>query len=78
MQHVLVEAGLRRRRDGHETHDQYHIATHAMVLVDTLCPRRAAEQAGGVVLGDADDGLQEEEDVGDEAEDGVWGLEVGA
>lgn len=47
-----------------------------MVLVDGLGIIHAAEYVWGVVLGDADQGLQEEEDVRDQAEDGVRGLEV--
>ena len=47
-----------------------------MILVDTLRSLRAPEYTRGIVLGDADDRLQEEEDVGDEAEDGVGGFEM--
>ncbi len=47
-----------------------------MILVDALRSLRAPEYTRGIILGDADDRLKEKEDVGDEAEDGVRGLEV--
>lgn len=78
MQRGLVEARLRRRRHRDEAHDQDDVPGHAMVLVDRLGVVHAPEHARRVVLRDADDGLQEEEDVGGEAEDGVRGLEVRA
>lgn len=76
MQDVLVEPGLRRRRNRHKTQDQQDITAHPMVLVDALGFFRATEEPGSVVLSDADNGLEEEEDVGDETKDGVRGLEV--
>lgn len=78
MQHVLVEPCLRRRRNGGETQYQQHIPVYPMVLVDTLCVVDAAEHVGGVILRDSHDGLQEEEDVGDETQDCVGRFEVGA
>ncbi len=78
MQRGLVEPRLRRRRHRDEAHDQDGVPGHAVVLVDRLGVVHASEHAGQVVLRDADEGLQEEEDVGDEAEDGVRGLEVQA
>lgn len=76
MQGILVGACLRRGGDGDETHEQDEVAAHAVVLVDFLGVVDATEQGRDVVLGDSDDGLEEEEDVGDEAKDGVRGLEV--
>lgn len=78
MQHPLIEPCLRRRRHRHETHHQDRIPAHAMILVDLLCVSHAAEDGRGVELCDANGGLDEEEDIGDEAEDGVRGLEVRA
>lgn len=49
-----------------------------MVLVDGLGVVHAPEHTRRVVLRYPDNGLQEEEDVGDEPEDGVWGLEMRA
>lgn len=76
MQHPFVERCLRRRRHRHEAHGQNDIPAHPMVLVDTLGVIHAPEHFGGIVLRYPHDGLQEEEDVGDKAEDGVRGLEV--
>ncbi len=78
MQHVLVEPSLRGGRDSHKAHNQYHVATHTMILVDALSLVRAPEYTGCIVLGDADDRLDEEENVCDETEDGVRGFEVRA
>lgn len=47
-----------------------------MVLVDRLGVVDASEDRRDVVLGDADEGLEDEEDVGEQAEDGVRGAEV--
>lgn len=47
-----------------------------MVLVDGLGVVDAAEEAGDVVLRDADQGLQDEDDVGDQADDAVGGVEM--
>ena len=78
MQDVLVEPSLRSSRDSDKAHNQYHIATHTMILVDALGLLRAPEYTGCIVLGDADDGLKEEENVSDETQDGVRGYEVRA
>lgn len=78
MQNVLVEPSLRGSRDSDKAHNQYHVATHTMILVDALGLLRAPEYTGCVILGDADDGLNEEENVSDETEDGVRGYEVRA
>lgn len=47
-----------------------------MVLVHSLGVVDAAEHCWEIVLRDADEGLDDEEDVGDQAEDGVRGAEV--
>lgn len=47
-----------------------------MVLIHRLCIIDTAEQGGKVVLRDTDQGLDDEEDVGDEPEDGVRRAEV--
>lgn len=49
-----------------------------MVLVDGLGIVDAAEELRDVKLRDTDQGLQDEEDVGDEAADAVGGCEVGS
>ena len=49
-----------------------------MVLVHRLCIIHVPEHARDIVLRDTDQGLEDEKDVGDEAEDGVRGAEVGA
>lgn len=76
MQNILVEPGLRRRRNRHKTQDQQDIPAHPMVLVDALGIFRATEETGSVILSDTHNGLEEEEDVGDETQDGVRGFEV--
>lgn len=78
MQHVLVEVSLRGSRNRDEAHNQYHVATHAMIFVDALGLLRAPEYTRSIVLGDADDRLKEEEDVSGETEDGMGRFEVRA
>ena len=78
MQHIEIERRLRRGRHRRETQHQEHISAHAVVLVHRLCIIHGPVQFGGVVLRDAHGGLDGEEEVGDEAKDGVRGLEVGA
>lgn len=76
MQNVLVIIRLRCGRHRRERQYQQHIAAHAMILVHRLSIVDAAEHHWHVVLRDADEGLHDEEDVGDQAEDGVRGAEV--
>lgn len=76
MQHIFIEPRLRRRRNGGKAQSQQYIPAHAMILVNTLRVIHAPEHTRDVILCDAHDGLQEEENVGDQAEDGVGGFEV--
>ena len=69
MQHVLVESGLRGRSYGRQREHQYDVPADTMVFVKRLRVVDAAEQARNVVLRDADQGLDEEEDVDDQAKD---------
>ena len=72
MQHILIEPRLCRRRDRCKAEYEDHVTTHPMILINRLCVLGAAEQRWCVVLGNADNGLQEEEDVGDQTKDSVW------
>ena len=58
VQHVCVEGRLRGERDGHQAQGQDGVAADSMVFVDGFRIVDAAEQIGGVVLGDADNGLK--------------------
>lgn len=78
MQHILIKRRLGRRGNGRKRQDQDHIAAGAMIFPHGLGVIDAAEQCGDVVLRDADEGLEEEEDVDKETEDVVRGTEVGA
>lgn len=76
VQNILIESGLCRRRNRHKAQDQQDITAHPMILIDAPSIVRATEETGSVILSNADDGLEEEEDVGDETEDGVRRLEM--
>ena len=65
MQHILIEARLRRRRDRTQRQHDRHIPGRTMVLVDTLRIVNAAVDARRKVLREADERLAEEEDVRD-------------
>ena len=76
MQAVLIEIGLRRRTDRRQQQHQNHVSAHPVVLVHGLGIVHATVQVGGVVLREADEGLQHQDDVGDQAEAGVDRREV--
>lgn len=78
LQHILIEVRLRRRGHGRQHGQQDDIAADAVVLVQLLGVLHAAVQLRHEVLRDADDGLDDGEDVRDQAEDGVRRFEVRA
>jgi hypothetical protein len=71
LQHILVVIRLRSQRNRRQHRQQNHIPADAVVLVQLLRILHPAVQRGHKVLRDADDRLDEDQDVGDEAEDGV-------
>lgn len=71
-----IKARLRGRTNRRQRHEHDEIPGHPMVLVHLLRVLLAAEQRRDVELRDPDNGLQEKEDVGNEAQDGVWGVEI--
>lgn len=66
----------RRSADGRKSQRGDDIAADAVVLVDRLGVVDAAVQAGRVVLREADDGLDVEQNVECQTEDGVRGCKV--
>ena len=71
MQYILVVVSLCGGRNRGEAQYQYHVTTHTVIFVDTFRILDAPEDIGGIVLSDANDRLQEEENVGDETKDGM-------
>jgi hypothetical protein len=71
LQHILIVIRLRSQRNRDQHRQQDHIPADAVVLVQLLRILHPAVQRGHKVLRDADDRLDEDQDVGDEAEDGV-------
>lgn len=69
---------IRPARRAHSSQPQRHnhVPAHPVVLPHGLGILLAPVQRRGVILREADDGLQEQKDVGYEAEDGVRRLEV--
>jgi hypothetical protein len=78
LQHILVIIRLRSQRNRNQHRQQNHIPADAVVLVQLLRILHTAVQRRHEVLSNPDDGLDEDEDVGDEPEDGVRGHEVRA
>jgi len=76
MQHILIEIRLRRRAYRCQCQRKDDISRNAVVLVDALRVVHAPVQTRCEKLRDADQRLDDDEDVGDEAEDGVWGLKM--
>lgn len=72
----LVEIRLRCRRHRRETQYQQHIPTHPMILPHRLRVVHAPIYSREVVLRDSNYCLDEENDVGDEAQDGMGTFEV--
>jgi hypothetical protein len=71
LQHILVVIRLRSQRNRRQHRQQNHIPADAVVLVQLLRILHPAVQRGHKVLSNADDRLDQDQDVGDEAEDGV-------
>ena len=71
MQGVDVETRLSRQCNCDERHHDQHVAADSMILVQCLCVVHAAIDLRSVELGETDQGLDDEEDVGDEAHDAV-------
>ena len=76
LQHVLVVIRLRSQRNSNQHRQQDHIPADAVVLVQLLRILHSAVKRRHKVLGDSDDSLDEHQDVGYEAEDGVRRDEV--
>lgn len=78
MQHSrsLIKPSLRSRTNRRQRHHHDHIPTRPMVLVYRLGIIHAAIHLRGVVLRQADNRLQVEQNVGNEPHNGVGGLEV--
>ena len=77
MQQPRVGGRLCRRCNGREAKHQEHIPAHTMILPDRLGVVDASVHRWEVVLRDPHYRLNGEHDVGDEPQDGVWGLKVG-
>lgn len=78
MQNPFVIVGLGGRRHGDEGQDNEQVPAYAVVLVNGLGLINAAEHGREVKLAEANQNLDDQQDVGDEAENGVRRLEVGA
>ena len=65
MERHLVEARLRGRADRRQAQHHNDVPAHTVVLPHRFRVVDAAIDAGRVVLSEADDGLQHEDDVGD-------------
>lgn len=76
--YILVKGCICGGNDGGKRQHQYHITAGAVVFVNRLRVVDTAEHGWGVELGDADDRLDEEEDVYDQTENIVRSAEVGA
>lgn len=76
LQHILVVVCLRRRRDSRQHHQEDKVSTQAVVLVQLLRILLAAVDLRHKVLRHADKGLDGDQDVGEQAKDGVGRLEV--
>ena len=76
LQHILVVIRLRSQRNSNQHRQQDHIPADAVVLVQLLRILHSAVKRRHKVLGDSDDSLDEHQDVGYEAEDGVRRDEV--
>ena len=78
MEDVLIVRRLGGRHYGDREHDNEQIPAHAMILVNSLGVVDAAIKRRDVQLGKANQCLDEQQDVGGEADNGVGGLEVSA
>lgn len=78
VQDLLVEVRLRRRCDCDQRQGENGVARPPVVFVDCLRVVLSTVELRYKVLCEADYCLDEEKDVGDQAEYGVRGFEVGA
>jgi hypothetical protein len=78
LQHVLIVIRLRSQRNSNQHRQQNHIPADAVVLVQLLRILHTAVQRGHKVLGNPDDSLYEDQDIGYETEDSVRRDEVRA
>lgn len=77
MQRALIIIRLRCGRDSRQLQHEHYISADAVILVDLLAIVYAAEDDDGEeILRDAHGGLQEDQDIGDEAHDAVHGVEA--
>lgn len=78
MGHSLIIIRLGRCRDRDECQDYDQIAAYAMVLVNGFGVVHASKQGRKIKLHDANQTLDDEQNIGDETQNGVWGFKVGA
>lgn len=78
MENILIVRRLGGRHYGDREHDDEQIPAGAVILVNGLGVVDAAIKRWDVKLGKANQGLDEQQDVGGEADNGVGGLEVSA
>lgn len=76
VQDVDVEGSPGRSCNGHECEHERHVAEESVVLVDLLRPVDTSVDSRREELGEANDDLQHQEDVGDDTEDGMWRLQM--
>ena len=76
MQLASVEGRVCRRIYSCEEHKKDQVAAHAMIFVDAFGIIHATKQTGCVELGYTNRYLDNKEDVGDQAEDAVRGIEM--
>lgn len=78
MENPFVIPRLGGGQHGDEKQDDDQIPADAVVFIDGLGVVDAAEHGREIKLGEANEGLDEEEDVGGETDNGVRGFKVGA
>ncbi len=76
MQDGLIVARLGRSSDGGQSQNQHGVSGHAMILVHLLGLVDAAKDTWGIELQNADQGLDVEKDVRNEAQHGMHALKV--
>ena len=78
MQGPSIEPSLRGCRDGCEAEYDKNVSAHAVVLVNRFGVIYTSIDARGIVLRNAHDSLDIEENVCDEPKDAVWGGVMGS
>lgn len=76
VQHKKVVARLRGGSHGGQRQHEDEVAGHAVIFVNLLCAVDTAPEAGGEVLREANNGLDDDQDVSDDAENGMGGLKM--